>query len=180
MSCCERDDLGVSYVHRKVKETKRRQSTNEEIRGIDVRMMSTSPSKQTTSMSKEQNRAMRKKDRNTSWRPPRFVRLHPLIPCLRPWRILSHLFSAVTGLLVAGYVLLHPLLHLWLHPLPADEGQHPPDCPSTFPHSLQLHTPISTAVGWLDHRSPAFLWLWFSDGHGQPWSFEGGNSHPMH
>ena len=39
-------------------------STNEKIRGIDVRMTSTSPSKQMTSMSKEQNRAMRKKDRN--------------------------------------------------------------------------------------------------------------------
>ena len=47
-----------------MKETERRQSTNEKIRGIDVRMMSTSPSKQTTSMSKEQNRAMRKKDHN--------------------------------------------------------------------------------------------------------------------
>ena len=44
MSHCERDGLGVSYVHRKVKETKRRQGTNEKIRGIDVRMTSTSPS----------------------------------------------------------------------------------------------------------------------------------------
>ena len=64
MSCRERDDLGVSYVHREVKETKGRRSMNEKIRGIDVRMTSTSPSEQVTSMSKEQNRAMRKKDRN--------------------------------------------------------------------------------------------------------------------
>ena len=40
----ERDDLGVIYVHRKVKETKGRQGTNEKIRGIDIRMTSTSPS----------------------------------------------------------------------------------------------------------------------------------------
>ena len=44
MSHRERDDLGVSYVHRKIKETKERQGTNEKIRGIDVGMMSTSPS----------------------------------------------------------------------------------------------------------------------------------------
>ena len=44
MSHCERDDLGVSYVHRKVKETKGRQGMNEKIRGIDVGMTSTSPS----------------------------------------------------------------------------------------------------------------------------------------
>ena len=44
MSHCERDNLGVSYVHRKVKETKGRQGTNEKIRGIDVGMTSTSPS----------------------------------------------------------------------------------------------------------------------------------------
>ena len=64
MSCRGKDNLGVGYVHRKVKETKGGQSTNEKIRGIDIRMTSTSPSEQTTSMSKEQNRAMRKKDRN--------------------------------------------------------------------------------------------------------------------
>ena len=44
MSHRGRDDLGVGYVHRKVKETKGGQSTNEKIRGIDVRMTSTSPS----------------------------------------------------------------------------------------------------------------------------------------
>ena len=44
MSCRERDDLGVSYVHGKVKETKGKQGTNEKIRDIDVRMTSTSPS----------------------------------------------------------------------------------------------------------------------------------------
>ena len=49
----ERDNLGVSYVHRKIKETKGRQGTNEKIRGIDVGMMSTSPSEKTMSMSKE-------------------------------------------------------------------------------------------------------------------------------
>ena len=44
MSCHERDNLGVSSVHGKVKETKGKQGTNEKIRGIDVRMTSTSPS----------------------------------------------------------------------------------------------------------------------------------------
>ena len=44
MSRHERDNLGVSYVHGKVKETKRRQSTNEKIRGVDIGMTSTSPS----------------------------------------------------------------------------------------------------------------------------------------
>ena len=44
MSRRERDDLGVSYVHRKVKETKGRQGMNEKIRSVDVGMMSTSPS----------------------------------------------------------------------------------------------------------------------------------------
>ena len=44
MSHRERDGLGVSYVHRKVKETKGRQGVNEKIRGIDVGMMSTPPS----------------------------------------------------------------------------------------------------------------------------------------
>ena len=61
----ERDDLGVSYVHRK--ETEGRQSTNEKIRSINVRMTSTSPSEYMTSMNKEQNRAMRKKDHNKQW-----------------------------------------------------------------------------------------------------------------
>ena len=40
----ERDSLGVSYVHRKVKEAKGRQGANEKIRGIDVGVLSTSPS----------------------------------------------------------------------------------------------------------------------------------------
>ena len=36
MSRCERDDLGVSYVHREIKETKGRRSTNQKIRSIYV------------------------------------------------------------------------------------------------------------------------------------------------
>ena len=44
MSRRERDNLGVSYVHGKVKETKGKRGMNEKIRGIDVGMSSTSPS----------------------------------------------------------------------------------------------------------------------------------------
>ena len=44
MSRHERDNLGVSYVHRKVKETKGRQGVKEKIRGVDI-MTSISPSK---------------------------------------------------------------------------------------------------------------------------------------
>ena len=60
MSRHERDDLGVSYVHREIKETKGR-SANQKIRSIYVCMASSSPSKQTAGMNKEQNRMIRKK-----------------------------------------------------------------------------------------------------------------------
>ena len=45
MSRRERDNLGVSYVHREIKETKGRRSTNQKIRSIYVGMASSSPSK---------------------------------------------------------------------------------------------------------------------------------------
>ena len=61
----ERDDLGVSYVHREIKETKGRRSANQKIRSIYVCMVSSSPSKQTAGMNKEQNRTIRKKYCNT-------------------------------------------------------------------------------------------------------------------
>ena len=64
MSRHEGDDLGVSYVHREIEETKRRRSTNQKIRSVYVRMVSSSASKQTVRMDEEQGGTMRKKDCN--------------------------------------------------------------------------------------------------------------------
>ena len=45
MSRRERDNLGVSYVHREIKEIKGRRSASQKIRSVYVRMVSSSPSK---------------------------------------------------------------------------------------------------------------------------------------